>query len=224
MLDTLRQVETPEGIELSLPVAGPVVRARAAFADLLIKLALLWLGAIVLAILGAAGAGLYLVFTFLLTWLYSVVFEVLRGATPGKQMLGLRVVHDDGMPIGWAAALIRSLVGFVDMLPFGYAVGLASTLLNPDSKRLGDMAAGTLVIHQHAAPLRELHLAVPPSRPTFLLDVDEQRGLVELAARAGSLTAGRLEELARIPSALTTGGPDVVRQLMGQARWIRGDR
>ncbi len=75
-----------------------------------------------LAFLGKLGAGLGLLLTFIMTWWYMVLFEVLnQGRSPGKQMMGLRVVHDDGTPVGWAASLLRNLLRFADILPFGYA-------------------------------------------------------------------------------------------------------
>jgi uncharacterized RDD family membrane protein YckC len=225
MLDTLRRVETPEGVELSLPVAGPFARARAWVYDLLIKVIVSFVAAIALAFLGDAGAGLFMILLFALSWLYPVLFEVLAdGATPGKKMVGLRVVHDDGMPVGWSAALIRSVIGFVDMLPVGYAVGLTASLLNTDFKRLGDMAAGTVVIHTVRPRQSSLALDVPPARPPWPLLIEEQHGLVEFAARSSRLTHERQEELAGIAVPLTTAGSSPVRQLLAQARWISGDR
>ncbi|MGV8435388.1 RDD family protein, partial [Pseudomonas aeruginosa] len=87
--------------------------------------------------------GLGLLLTFVMTWWYMVLFEVLnQGRSPGKQMMGLRVVHDDGTPVGWAASLLRNLLRFADILPFGYALGLLCCLNHPAFKRLGDIAAG----------------------------------------------------------------------------------
>lgn len=224
MLDSLRKVDTPEGVELSLPIAGAIPRARAWCCDLLIKMLLMTIAGIVSA-LGGPGQGPYLIFVFLLTWLYSVVFEVLRGgATPGKSIVGLRVVHDDGMPVGWSASFIRSLVGFVDIIP---GVGLVASMLNGDSKRLGDMAAGTVVIYEIPTAMRPLRsVDVEPRRPPVALSIDEQRALVEFASRAPGLSEARLRELAAIARPLTAGEDeaDAVRQLMGQARWIVGDR
>jgi len=228
MLDTVRHIETPEGIELSLPIAGPVARARAWLFDLLIQGVLMVIGSMVLALLGSTGVGLYAIFLFLLSWMYPVLFEVLReGRTPGKQIVGLRVVHDDGMPVDWSASMIRSIIGFVDMLPLGCAVGLVSSLLNQDSKRLGDLAAGTVVVYTARAEIGGFATAAKPMRPPMPLRVEEQHALVEFAARAGRLTRGRLEELARIAAPLTSEASDEVdgvRRLLAQARWISGDR
>ena len=225
MLDTLRRVETPEGVELSLRVAGPVARAKAWLVDLALKVTVVWGAAIVVAFMGDSGVGIYLIFLFLLTWLYPVLFEVLRdGATPGKQMVGLRVVHDDGMPVGLSASLIRSIIGYVDMLPLVYGLGLATTLLHPDFKRLGDMAAGTVVIHVRKQRPGRAATDVPPAPPPRALLAVEQRALIEFAARAERLTPERREELAGIAGDLTVPGPDRVKQLAAQARWVAGER
>lgn len=227
MLDTLREVETPEGIQLSLPIAGPVVRARAWVFDMVIRAFVMILGGLVLGLLGRAGSGLYLIFLFGLNWMYPVVFEVLRdGQTPGKQIVGLRVVHDDGMPVSWSASMIRSLIGFVDMLPVGYAVGLVCSLAHRDAKRLGDLAAGTIVVYAARPEFSGGLPRVTPMRPPLPLRVDEQYSLVQFASRAGDLTRQRLEELAGIAAPLTAPGEpeDGLTQLLGQARWISGDR
>jgi len=206
-------------------VAGPVVRARAWFYDLILKTVVLWIAAVFAPLFGQAGLALYLLLVFLLTWLYPVVFEVMyAGATPGKRLAGLRVVHDDGMPVGWSASMIRSIVGFVDMLPFGYTIGLIASLFSVDFKRLGDLAAGTVVIY--STPAREAlpTIQLTPTRPPFPLQIEEQRGVVEFALRSGRLTSERQRELASIASPLVPAGHDAVKQLLAQARWIAGDR
>jgi len=225
MLDTLRHVETPEGVELTLPVAGPVARAQAWACDLMFKIVLLWIGSMATLPFGVGGQGLVLLLVFAVTWLYPVLFEVLwNGQTPGKKVLGLRVLHDDGMPVGWSTSLIRSIIGFIDMLPFGYTIGLIASLFSVDFKRLGDLAAGTVVIY--STPAREAlpTIQLAPARPPFPLQIDEQRGIVEFALRSGRLTKERQQELATIASPLVPAGHDAVTQLLAQARWISGDR
>ena len=104
LLDTRRLVETPEGIDLILRPAGLMPRALAFGIDLLIRGAILLAAFIVLGLLGQFGAGLGTILYFLVNWWYPVLFEVLyQGRTPGKKVMGLRVVHDDGTPVGWAA-------------------------------------------------------------------------------------------------------------------------
>jgi uncharacterized RDD family membrane protein YckC len=228
MLDSVRRVETPEGVELSLTVAGPAARARAWLIDAIIK-AFAWMGiALVMGLFGKAGVGLFLIAAFLIYWMYPVVFEAMHGATPGKMSVGLRVIHDNGTPVGWPAALIRSLIGFVDGLPFGYGVGLLATLVHPDFKRLGDMAAGTVVVHvekkkrlEGDTTLEPKVAARPPRVPLLL---EEQRAVVEFADRAPLLTPERQEELASIAAGITLGDSDRAGQLQAQAAWIAGKR
>ena len=97
--------------------------------------------------LAGLGQGLMLLGFFLLEWFYPVFFELRSGATPGKRAMGLRVVHDDGTPVGAVASVIRNLLRVADFLPLFYAAGLVSCLVDRDFRRLGDLAAGTLVVH-----------------------------------------------------------------------------
>src|SRR5690606_41981782 len=102
----------------------------------------------ILALLGGLGQGLYLVCLFVVVWAYRIVFEVAwNGRTPGKRVLGLRVVGGDGAPVGWLPAIVRHLLRTVDMLPFGYAAGLLTCLCDRHGRRLGDLVADTVVVH-----------------------------------------------------------------------------
>jgi len=198
-LDTRYQVETPEGIDLHLRPAGLVPRALAFAIDLAIRGLILTVVFIVLGLLGQFGMGLGTILLFLVTWWYMVLFEVLnQGRSPGKQMLGLRVVHDDGTPIGWAASLTRNLLRFVDILPFGYTLGIISCLNHSAFKRLGDIAAGTLVVYRDA-PLSKPQLtdAAPLPAP-FPLSLGEQRAILGFAERGSQLSAARRAELAAL--------------------------
>ena len=127
VLDTRRRVETPEGVELDLAVAGPVSRASAWLIDSLIRIAVWFAVSVALVPMGPAGQGLALVAFFLLGWGYPVLFELVNhGATPGKSLLGLEVVHDDGTPVRLSASVVRNLLRAVDALPVAYAFGLAA--------------------------------------------------------------------------------------------------
>ena len=110
-LDTRYQIETPEGIDLPLRPAGLMPRALAFGFDLGLRGLILGILFIALAFLGNLGIGLGSILLFLVSWWYMVLFEVLnQGCSPGKQIMGLRVVQDDGTPIGWSASLIRNQV------------------------------------------------------------------------------------------------------------------
>jgi uncharacterized RDD family membrane protein YckC len=198
-LDTRYHVETPEGIDLHLRPASLVPRALAFAIDLAIRGLILLVMFIVLGLLGQFGMGLGTILLFLVTWWYMVLFEVLnQGRSPGKQMLGLRVVHDDGTPIGWAASLTRNLLRFVDILPFGYTLGILSCLNHSSFKRLGDIAAGTLVVYRDVAPARPQLPEAAALAPAVPLSLAEQRALLGYAERGALLSPGRRHELAAL--------------------------
>jgi uncharacterized RDD family membrane protein YckC len=227
MLDTVREVYTPEGVALRLPAAGPVPRALAWAIDLCIRMALLMVCSMLFGLLGSAGMGFYLVCLFAVVWLYPIICEgVWDGQTPGKRVLQLRVISSDGAPVGWLAACVRNLMRTVDMLPFGYACGLLSGLLDPSGRRLGDLVAGTMVVHvaQHRGSvqlLADLHAA----RPLQPLLPSEQMAVVAFAERAGQLTPERRIELANIASVATGAtGAAGVQRLLGISNWLLGKR
>lgn len=226
MLDSVRDVETPEGVHLMLRPAGPVPRFYAWVVDFLIRAALYVLLSLFLPGLGGFGTGLFLIAIFLLEWFYPVLFEVYRdGQTPGKRAMRLAVIRDNGSPVDWSASVARNLLRFADFLPFGYGLGLASMLVTTEFKRLGDLAAGTLVVHLAEAPragaLGDGALRPPPAP----LTVEEQRAVVGFAERVDTLTPERAEELAAILGpALGASGPAAVARLVETGRWLAGRR
>ena len=126
----------------------------------------LWLLALFLGSFGWFGAGVMFLAAFFLEWLFPAWCEARwNGATPGKRLLGLMVLNDDGSPVRWAAALTRNLLRAVDFLPFLYATGLAAMLVNRDFKRLGDLAAGTVVVYREGAHRRGADPAAAPLAP-----------------------------------------------------------
>ena len=224
MIDTQRLVETPEGVDLHLVPAGPVARAEAWIVDMCLRGAIIMMVMFVIAPLGIVGFGLFSLSWFAITWLYFLLWEVLGGgATPGKRALKLKVVHDDGTPVGWPASIIRNLLRSVDCLPVGYAAGFVSMLVARDFRRLGDLAAGTLVIHAEAAPSDLVLPHADPLTPPVALAVEERRAIVEYALRIRMLTPERATKLAALLSGLTGGG-DGVAVLKGYATWIVGRR
>lgn len=222
-LDTVRAVETPEGIVLHLYVAGPVARTLAWFIDALLRYTLFAICAALLSTLGELGLGLTLILLFLLEWFYPVVFELRSGATPGKRALGLKVVSDSGAPVDLTASLVRNLLRTADFLPLCYGFGLVCMLLNRDFKRLGDLAAGTVVIYQ-TPPAAKSSLPTGPARaPALPLDAEGQRLLVNFAERSAALSPARRAELAELLPTLTAShGEQAVQTLLAQARWLSG--
>lgn len=201
MLDTHAAIETPEGIELHLVPAGPVPRALAYVIDFLIRSAILIPLSIALSITGQFGIGILLILAFVFEWFYPVFFEVLnQGATPGKKMMGLWVVQDDGTPIQWEASMIRNILRAADFLPMLYTSGLISMSVSQRFKRLGDLAAGTLVVYKqkHASVEQQTESGVA-SRPSPVpLTLREQQAMIAFKERKEGLTEERRDELAAI--------------------------
>lgn len=149
-------IATPEGVEIHLSLAGLGSRFVAALLDGIIKAILtlaIWLvatGAINPGIAEgsfALGAAFALAITFCINFFYDVLFEVLAsGRTPGKRAAGLRVVRDGGQPVGTRASTIRNILRLVDGLPIAYLVGIIAIVATKRNQRIGDIAAGTLVV------------------------------------------------------------------------------
>lgn len=150
-LDTMVRLVTPERIVFEYPLAGPFRRAFAYLIDFLVLIGLVVVAAVVSMLLSlgsASGMGLILVAYFGLVWGYGAFLETfLNGQTLGKRAAGLRVVSEQGVPITGAQAVLRNLVGSVDgMLPFFYMPAFCAMMLTSKFQRLGDLAAGTMVI------------------------------------------------------------------------------
>lgn len=225
-LDTLYTAETPEGIALSLRPAGVVPRALAYGVDLCVRLGIYLAATLVALPFGGMGRGLLLVTYFLLEWFYPVVFELMRGgATPGKRMFGLQVVMDSGLPVTPAAAITRNLLRAADFFPLLYGFGVVSMLWRRDFKRLGDLAAGTLVVYGDTVALHGELPTAPAIAPARALAPREQAAIVAWAGRAARLTPARLDELAVLARAITPDPQgDATRQLLGVAQWLVGRR
>jgi uncharacterized RDD family membrane protein YckC len=223
--------ETPEGIALALRPAGLVARMQAWLIDLLIRFGVFLVISMVASAAGRMGTGFLLIALFLLEWAYPVVFELgLGGATPGKRAMGLQVVMDSGLPVTPGASIVRNLLRAADFLPFLYAGGSLCMLLRPDFKRLGDMAAGTLVVYRETV---RLHGALPqaePGPPARPLTQGEQAAIVAWAGRAPRLTRERFEELAVLAHRVAGPGLElsspqaVTQRLLGVAHWVLGHR
>lgn len=145
-------IATPEGVELQLTLAGIGSRMIAALIDLTIQGGLYLVLALALAA-GSPDAGfgvaLFAVAGFLIVFAYDVAFEVLAaGRTPGKRLAGLRVVRSGGRPVDFVTSAIRNVLRIIDVLPGLYAVGMISVLATRRNQRLGDLAAGTLVVRE----------------------------------------------------------------------------
>lgn len=233
-LDTLQSVELAEGIEIRLRMAGPMLRAGAYLMDFLIRATVLVIGGFAMSFAGVAlggniAGGVMLLAWFLLDWLYPVVFEAgKRGATPGKRAMGLRVVQATGSPITLGQAVVRNFLRFIDSMPFfTYCFGLTSCLATKRFQRLGDLAAGTVVIYDRIPPLPVI-AAPPPITPVPLpvgLTANEMRALALFRERAGLWSDGRRAEIADQAAVLSGAtGPAGVNRLMAMAHWVQEKR
>ena len=160
-------ITTPEGVELDLQLAGLGSRFIAQLLDLLIKGLSILLIALTLSIAGLTGVAIMLPAFFLVLYAYDVVFETFgNGRTPGKMAARLRVVRVGGEPIDFMSSAIRNVLRLIDGLPLSYVPGVISILATRRNQRLGDLAAGTIVIHEDpvAAP-RPGFAAPPPGGP-----------------------------------------------------------
>ena len=221
MLDTIRAYETPEGVELDLRLAGPLVRACAWAIDAGIRGVLYLAIGYLFSIFGGVGLSLMLISFFLLEWFYPVVFELRSGQTPGKKALGIQVVNDNGTPVNWSASVLRNLLRSVDFLPLLYCFGVISMLINSEFRRLGDLAAGTVVTYRDKSGDRPVLPEADALAPPQGLDVDEQLLLLLFAERSGTLSGERRIELANLLGELTgRQGEAAVKGLWGNARWL----
>ena len=228
MLDTRYRVEIPGGIQLEAQVVGPIPRAFAFAIDLVIRgviIIVLWMASIPLG-LGGMGGGVFLIFLFVIEWLYPVLFEVLaRGQTPGKKMFGISVINDDLSPVTLGTSLVRNLLRTVDFLPLFYLVGVVAMLSNRRFQRLGDMAAGTLVISVREAPKPAAMEDVVPLAPSMPLSRADQTSIINFLQRSSQLSQPRQQELAAILEGITHEKDDNgVEYLHRIGAWFLGVR
>ena len=229
VLDTVVSAETPEGIAIELRPAGLSSRSYAYLLDLLIRFGLLYCIMLGTALMGGFGFGLMFILLFLFEWFYPVVFELSRwGATPGKRVCGIKVVMDNGLPVTPAASITRNLLRTADFMPAMYGFGIISMLMRRDFKRLGDLAANTLVVYR-APPAPKINLTdLEPLAPAVALSPTEQAAVIALAARASRLTPERLDELAAhaawVSGDAGRSGEQVTRRVLAVAQWLLGKR
>jgi uncharacterized RDD family membrane protein YckC len=223
-------IATPEGVHLELTLAGVGSRFAAALVDAAIQIALLIVIAVVgFGVFGDTGGvsvAAVTVLSFLVFAAYDILFEVFAsGRTPGKRLNGLRVVRTDGSPVGFFTSAVRNLLRLVDLLPVMYLAGIVSILVTRRNQRLGDLAAGTLVVRELRPSLA--WQAPPPSprvadAPWLSWDVGAV-SVAELAAirrfleRRESLTPGARNELAlKLAQPLRSKVPGVPDDVRGE--------
>ncbi len=237
-------VATPERVALSLPIAGIGSRTGAWLVDAALMF-LFWIVAYFLLTLVAdvldlvqgmssMVAALVLAGVFATQWGYWTAFETFwSGQTPGKRWVGIRVVRLDGAPVGFFESAVRNLLRLVDFLPGLYGAGVVTMLVNPLHRRLGDLAAGTVLIRDEQVSLSRYEdeplassssaAPLPASEAELLLSFFERADAMSPEARA-RLAQGFLRKLDdRLSDAQRTQastGPAaaerVLRELLGR--------
>jgi len=179
-IDTSIRVVTPENIAFRYQLAGPFRRFPAFVIDFMLRVMVSMILWFMLSIAGSVAPGIamavLLTAWFVLSWFYGGLFETyFNGQTPGKWMSGIRVLTVDGRPINGMQAVLRNILRAADMFPPpGCLAGLVCAARNSSFQRLGDLAAGTIVVIEERAAL------------AGVVDVKDQRAI----ALAASLPAG----------------------------------
>jgi uncharacterized RDD family membrane protein YckC len=203
-------VDSVTGVDVSLAVAGTGARSLAFLIDLLIRTILVTAWYVVATLIyngrwslatpdDPEGTWYLYVATpaTLIYLLYHCVLEIaMRGRTPGKRMAGIRIVARNGSAPTIAAQLVRNVFRLIDSFPVGYGVGLFTCLVTRDHVRVGDLAAGTLMIYEDRQSLvgRGLPLAGAPHRRVDVVTVELAGELLE---RWGTLAPPARVRLAR---------------------------
>ena len=215
VIDSSLPMQTPEGIEYVLFPAGIAVRACAWGIDTLIKGLLLFvLFVFTSAVLEIFGVWFYFLLNFALDWFYFAAFEMMwNGQTPGKRIMGIRVVNGDGSPVSAGASFIRNLLRFADGFFYLYLIAFVCMIASPGFRRIGDWAGNTLVIYavrpgrftanRQAIPWLSGYAAQVPDQK---LDYREKQGILMFARRFPLLGKNRADEIAR-PLAVRLRGP-----------------
>jgi uncharacterized RDD family membrane protein YckC len=205
-------IETPELVAIEMPLAGIGSRFIALLIDTLIWLAGLVVLAIVLWAFRPAlqafnnlsyqwTVALFTLILFLLNWGYFTLFEAFaNGRTPGKRVARIRVIQSSGRPIGIFESMARNFVRYIDQIPFFYAVGVIAVFATRQHQRLGDLAAGTLVVRdrEQETPLWGETAARTFTAPAFPLGASVPEPHVGVAlptAGVAKLAASDLEVL-----------------------------
>jgi uncharacterized RDD family membrane protein YckC len=201
---------SPEKTILSYRLASLGSRTWALFIDLLIIGCIIFGATILLGVVSALGIeGLaemvYVIIIAALPFLYPLLLEAMfNGVTPGKKAMGIRVRMADGTPITAQAAIIRNLLRPADMLPGTYLLGIIAVFLNPKSQRIGDLAAGTVVVQERLVP--------PRFQPTpYALGVHRYEGLI---GELRGMTREDYDALRRLCDRFPEFGPSVQNKMI----------
>jgi len=205
-LDPSLKAITPEGIEFVLSPAGLPVRTLAYAIDKSIQwIFLLALSIAFIFLRYAFGIWLFFLLSFCIDWFYHVIFElVFRGQSPGKKIMGIRVVKSDGSPVDPSSSFLRNLMRFADTFFYLFSIAFVSIASSPGFRRLGDWAGGTLVVYSPMAKntprssLKEFLEKYESITPPRTLSQDEKQAVLNFARRYHLLGEARACEIASI--------------------------
>jgi len=200
-------IDTPEGVPLELTLAGVGSRFASALLDYILQFIILVALALVLRYgagfspgSSSVSAAFWVLGFFAVFWGYDVAFEVLNsGRTPGKAANGLRVVRESGAPVTFGPSAVRNVIRIIDLLPGTYLVGITSILVTKRNQRVGDLAAGTLVIRETRRLPPEVRVAPSVQTPTWDTSAIGREDLDTVAAflaRRHELEAGARIQIA----------------------------
>jgi uncharacterized RDD family membrane protein YckC len=209
-------VLTPERVSLQYDIAGIGSRGAAALVDTAIQAIALTVVVVGLTAAFVASTsnfglsfrtsggsalliGLYALAVFIVTAGYFMLFEILwSGQTPGKRLVGVRVIRENGYPIRPIDAVIRNVVRIVDWLPFIYGVGVLTMLVNKRAKRLGDFASGTIVVREGSRGPGAMPLVSDASEPRgYALSNPDATLVRDFLLRRGGMHPRARSELAQ---------------------------
>jgi uncharacterized RDD family membrane protein YckC len=217
-------IATPEGVEVDLTLAGIGSRCIAGGLDLAVEAIVLVTLAVVLDPAGVTGVAILSSATFALIFFYDVLFEVLGGGrTPGKRIVGLRVVRSGGRPITFVRSALRNILRLIDILPFFYGVGMTVIFITERNQRLGDLAAGSVVLRDRFGDRGRGSAELPAidPAPAAAWDVSAVSADDVAAVRAFLLRRGDLRSEARLEIAGELASR--LRPLVGGAQSTLGD-
>ena len=245
ILDQDYTIDTPENVSLTYDIAGIGNRFIGALIDtflvtcllvilnILLFVVLIWDDA-PLAIsvfdseeiswLEGLAIALFALLQFIVFWGYYTLFEFLwNGQTPGKRLVKIRVLRLDGNPIGLTEAALRNLVRPIDFLPSGYGMGLVVMFCNEKTRRLGDLAAGTLVVRMRAD--LSLDSLVESARSQTQTDAAETPSLLLEFPHIRRLSAADYELIREMLARKWHGGPsNIMLRRLAQAIAARIDK
>ena len=231
-------LRTPEGAQFSYIIASPLLRLCAVLIDFSVIMTGLSILSLLISLLNLVSmdlAGMVSILAyFVLSFGYDMVCEWrFSGKTLGKRLLRLRVVDASGMNLALSQILLRNIFRLVDVLPFGYSVGGLACLVNSRGQRLGDLAAGTLVIYEpvqrrpdirhfeadkynslksQAHVVARLRQAIPPHQAQAAWQALQRAGDLESEARVRLFAdiAAQFRKAGHVPESLLDGIADEV--------------